>query len=202
MKTVSEVRCPACGFETAPTFELCPRCHRPMTTVLAPRSANVGRSNQGVVWPIAIVGFLVIVATIVFLFVLDKNDPGDTREYASMTAVFDKRIEQIAADPKCDAQTKEWAKRIKFDADAGKLDRVEGLNALKNVATSETSEQRTKRLKDELCAKFSAMIDDPAMPEELKEIFVDMRRNVYDMSDEEFAAANEEMESFMYRYEY
>ena len=46
------------------------------------------------------------------------------------------------------------------------------------------------------------MIDDPAMPEELKEIFVDMRRNVYDMSDEEFAAANEEMESFMYRYEY
>ena len=143
-----------------------------------------------------------IVATIVFLFVLDKNDPGDTREYASMTAVFDKRIEQIAADPKCDAQTKEWAKRIKFDADAGKLDRVEGLNALKNVATSETSEQRTKRLKDELCAKFSAMIDDPAMPEELKEIFVDMRRNVYDMSDEEFAAANEEMESFMYRYEY
>ena len=198
---VSEVRCPGCGFETAPTFEFCPRCQRPLTTVRAPRSA-ASRAGQGVVWPVAIVGILVIVAIVVFMLVIDKNDPGDTRHYATLQTVFDKRIEQIIADPKCDAQTKEWAKRIKTDADAGKLERAEGLNALKNVATSETSEQRTKRLKDELCAKFSALIDDPTLPEEFKEIFVDARRNVYDMSDEEFAAANEEMESFLYRYEY
>ena len=173
-----------------------------MTTVRAPRSANVGTGRQDVVWPVAIVGLLVIVAVVVLLLVLDKNDPGDTRAYVPLATVFDRRIEQIVSDPKTDAQTKEWAKRIKVDADAGKLDRMEGLGALKDVATSETSKQKIGRLRDEFCASLTQMIEDPQMPEELKGIFVEARQNVFDSSDEEFERVIAEMESLRKRFDY
>jgi hypothetical protein len=173
-----------------------------LTTVLAPKSVNVGKGNQGIVWPVAIVGLLVIAAVIVFMFVADKNDPGDTRAYVPMETVFARRIEQIVLDPKTDAQTKEWAKRIRADTDAGKLDMREGLDALKNVATSETRAQRIQRQRDELCASFTLMIEDPSMPEELKGLFMDARRNIFDSSDDDFEKANTEMESLMNRFDY
>lgn len=161
-----------------------------------------GSGNQGVVWPVAIMGLLLVVGTIVFALVLKKNDPGDTRAYVPMTIVFDRRIEQIVADPKTDAQTKDWAKLVKSDVDQGRLDVLEGLDALKNVATSETREQKIARLRDESCARFTVMIEDPQMPEELKELFVEARRNVFDMSDAEFERADAEMESLMNRFDY
>ena len=195
---MSGVRCSGCGFETAPTFENCPRCHRPLDAERPPGAS----ANQGIVWPIAIGGIFLIVAVLVALLVMDKNDPGDTRAYVPMATVFDRRIEQIVSDPKTDTQTKDWAKRIKAEAEAGKLDRGEGLDALKKVVTSETKPQRIQRLRDELCARFTVVIEDPGLPEELKEVFVEARRNVFDMEDGEFERANAQMESLMDRYEY
>lgn len=154
------------------------------------------------VWPIAIVGLLAVVAIVVVLLVIKKNDPGDTRAYVPLATVFDQRIQQIVDDPKPDAQTKAWAKRVNAEAEAGKLDRMEGLEALKDVETTESREQRIARLRNELCAQFTAVIEDPEMPSEFKELFVEARRNVFDMTDEEFEDANSEMESLKNRFDY
>ena len=197
---MTEVRCPGCGFETAPTFEVCPRCHRPLTIVRAPRTALSSSRGGGVIWPIVAVGFALFVGLIVWILALQKHDPGDTRKYATLEAVLDRRIQQVLTDPKVEPHVKDMARRIKVEAAEGKLDRLDALEAFKDVKTSETAAQMNKRLHQEVCARLTAHIEDPALPDEVKDLFIQTRRDIYDVSDEEFAKANSEMENFMSRF--